>query len=94
MLFFTQHPVRSLGQMACDSYDGTAVPFIWIEPVIEKADMLLAVGLYAHGAVGRFDKGPLEIVVDVVCIAPDDSCMRPPMCVQRTHPGLGPRALS
>ena len=49
---FPQHPVRSLGQMAGDSYDGASVALVWIEPVIEQADVILAMGLDANGAVG------------------------------------------
>jgi hypothetical protein len=65
VLFLTQHPVRSLGQMAGDSNGGAAVPLVWIEPVIEQADMLIAMRLQPNGAVGRLDKSPLKIVVDV-----------------------------
>jgi hypothetical protein len=60
-----QHPIRSLGQITCDGYDGTTAHFGWMKPFIEQPDMALKVGLDADGAVGRFDKAPLEIVVDV-----------------------------
>ena len=40
------------------------MPFVWIEPPVEQADVILVVGLHANGAVGRFDKGPFEIVID------------------------------
>lgn len=64
-LLFPQHPVRSLGQMAGDGNNGAPVALVWIEQPIEQGRCVLALCLDANGAVGGFDKGPLEIVVDV-----------------------------
>lgn len=55
--------------MACDSNDGASVTFVWIEPLIEQADVILAMSLDANGAVASFNDGPLEIVVDVAACA-------------------------
>jgi hypothetical protein len=51
--------------MARNGNDGASMAFVWIEPLIEQADVILAVSLDANGAVGGFYEGPFEIVVDV-----------------------------
>ena len=71
--------------MASHGNDGASMAFVWIEPPIEQADVVLAVSLDANGAVGRFDEGPFEIVVDVaagaavanVAAAGDDARNKP-----------------
>ena len=48
-----------------DRNHGATVAFVWVEPLMERSDTVLAVSLDAHGAVDGFDKGSLEIAVDV-----------------------------
>jgi hypothetical protein len=51
--------------MADDGNNSASMAVVWIEPLIEQADVVLVVCLDANGAVGGFDKGNFEIVVDV-----------------------------
>ncbi len=64
-----QHPITCLGQVAGDGDDGASVAFVGREALIEQADVILAVSLDANGAVGGFDKCPLEIAIDVAADA-------------------------
>jgi hypothetical protein len=49
--------------------------------LIEQADEVEAVSLDANGAIGSFDEGPLEIVIDVAA----DATVRmwPPLAMMR-----------
>ena len=51
--------------MPGDGDDGAAVSFGRLQPLVEPADVRVAIGLESHCAGGGFDEAPLEIVVDV-----------------------------
>jgi len=81
VLFLTQHPIRGLGKMTGDGDRRTSMSFRRKEPVIKKADMLIAMSFQANRAIGRFDKGPLEIVVTLRQVPPCRTC--PPLAMTR-----------
>jgi hypothetical protein len=53
-LLLSQYPVGGFGEMTCDSNGGAAMPFGWMQSVIEQTDVLLAMSLQSDGAVEDF----------------------------------------
>jgi len=51
--------------MPGDGDNGASVSFSRLQPLVEPADVRVAIGLEPHGAGGGFYKSPFEIVVDV-----------------------------
>ena len=66
MLPTVEHIVSGFGQMAGDGADGFSMPFSVSDSHIKLSEMaILPAFMIETDAIGRFDKSPLEVVVDV-----------------------------
>ena len=63
-MLLAEDPVAGLRKMAGNGNNGAAVPTLGKEPLIEAADVGVAMGLKSHRAIGRFDKSPFQILID------------------------------